>query len=432
MLKTCLFISILFLFSPYGWAKQKNSESGWERIPVEKQLTVTDNDGNPLTINPSCAFDFLTNPEDGSEIDNSFHFYFKQGKKDKLVVFFNGGGACWDDATCVTSLVIGARPTYNSSIHQANSPLVRSGGIFDDNNKKNPFKKWSKVFIPYCTGDVHIGSNTVIYNDNDGSLTGNPGASIPIKHHGFDNFLAVREWIKEHFSAKKRKGRKKSKKLKQLVVAGSSAGGYGATFNFPYLQDAFPSIKAVLISDGAIGVLTQGFLDDVFNFGGNWNLESTLTTATFGENSLGAYSVDTFNAQLFSRLSDAYPKSRFAQYTTAFDFVQVQFLKIMTLIDGGSTNPSEWGLTGKTDPFFDSWNWQMELSLDDIADTKINHQFYIGEGTVHTILTDSFATESIPHPFYDEHSAEGIWFSDWIKRLVQGKKLKARNLKYSD
>jgi len=29
---------------------------------------------------------------------------------------------------------------------------------------------------------------------------------------------------------------------------------------------------------------------------------------------------------------------------------------------------------------------------------------------VHTVLTDAFATTLIPHPFYDEHSAEGVRF----------------------
>lgn len=421
-----IYILIIFslLFSPYVSAGENNSESEWGIVPVESELTVNDKDGNPLTINPSCAFDSLTNPDDGTLIDNSFHFYFKPGKNDKLVVFFNGGGACWDDATCLTSLKEGDRPTYNPSIHQANAP-IGAGGIFDDDNEENPFKEWSKVFIPYCTGDTHVGSKTVMYTDT-GSVTGYPGAQIPVKHHGFDNFLAVRDWIKDHFSTE---SNGETNKLEDLLVAGSSAGGYGAMFNFPYLQDTFPKTNAVLLSDGAIGVLTQGFLDDTFTVGGNWNLESTLP-AIFADY-LGFYSAETMNADIFEKLSETYPKSRFSQYTTALDFVQVQFLKIMTMIDNGFTDPNDWGLT-YADELFGVWNIQAEISLDDIADNTDNYQFYIGAGAVHTILTDAFAIESIPHPFYDENSAEGVWFADWVDWLVDTKKFNEENLKYSN
>jgi hypothetical protein len=398
--------------------------SGWQTILVKSTFTIKGNDGKPLKIEPACAFDALTNPADGSTIDNSFHFYFKPGKKEKLVVFFNGGGACWDNATCLTSLKKGPRPTYNPSIHQANSP-IGAGGIFDDNNEANPFKEWSKVFIPYCTGDLHVGSKSVTYID-DGSLTGYRGAPVEVKHHGFDNFLAVREWIKGQFPTDREHS------LKKLLVTGSSAGGYGATLNFPYLKNTFPKTNAILLSDAATAVVTQGFLNTVFKRDNNWNLENTLPTI-FAED-LGFYSVSTFNATIFEKLAATYPKSRFAQYTTQFDVVQMQFLKIMTKIDSGVIDPAKWGFTGTTaedQNIWFSWNWQMEESLDDIANHTNNYQYYIGEGYIHSILTDAFATQLIPHPFYDEHSAEDVWFSDWIDRLVNSKTFNAENLKHS-
>jgi hypothetical protein len=33
-------------------------------------------------------------------------------------------------------------------------------GLLDRNNPKNPVHDWSMVFVPYCKGDVHSGSNT--------------------------------------------------------------------------------------------------------------------------------------------------------------------------------------------------------------------------------------------------------------------------------
>ncbi|MEI6066922.1 MAG: pectin acetylesterase-family hydrolase [Methylococcaceae bacterium] len=421
---THLLLSLFILqFSQYALA-DSNSRSEWKTIPVKSTLTIKSHDGKPLKIEPACAFDTLTNPANGSTIDNSFHFYFKPGKNDKLVVFFNGGGACWDDATCLTSLKKGSSPTYNPSINQANSP-VGAGGIFDDTNAANPFKEWSKVFIPYCTGDIHVGSKSVTYIDN-GSLTGYPGAPVNVKHHGFDNFLAVREWIKGQFPANH------EHRLKKLLVAGSSAGGYGATLNFPYLQEAFPKTNAVLLSDAATAVVTQGFIDTAFYPGGNWNLENTLHKI-FEEGFHQHYSVDSFNATLIEKLTATYPKDRFAQYTTEFDVVQTQFLKIMTMIDAGSINPVEWGFTGTTPEdqnIWFSWNWRMEESLDDINVHTKNYQYYIGQGTVHTILTDAFAPSPSIHPFYDEHSAEGVQFSDWINRLVNSEQFTKESLKF--
>ncbi len=422
MKKINLLISFLLLL-PYS-VFASDSEAVWEEIPVNASIDIIDDNGEERTLKPGCALDMLSpNP-------TPYKFYFKPGNSDKLVVFFNGGGACWNSATCLSSLRRGDRPTYNPSIDQANSP-IGAGGIFDDNNEENPFKGWSKVFIPYCTGDLHVGSKITYYTD-DGSFTGFNGAEVPIKHHGFDNFLAVREWIKDNYSGNT---------LKNLLVSGSSAGGYGATFNFPYLQDIFPETDAVLLSDAASEVATQGFIDTVFTDGGNWGMESTFSTATFGD--LGLFSSASFNAELLEKLTDFYPDSRFAQYTTAFDVVQVQFLKIMSMIDGGSTAPEEWGFSYDDDgqlsiddqELFGFWNGQMqysEFSLAAIADNTDNFQYYIGAGTVHMILTDAFAINENHHPFYDENSAEGVWFTDWIDQLVNSKKFKEVNLEYSN
>lgn len=421
------FLAIPLVLVSYGVNANPNaSEPTWEIIPVESELTIIDDKGESRTIEPACAFDTIP----GTDIDNAFHFYFKEGKSDKLIIYFNGGGACWDDSTCVTSLAMGDRPTYNPTIHQANSP-IGAGGIFDDENENNPFQDWSKVFIPYCSGDIHVGSSEVTYydidvdGDGEGELTGHENAPISVKHHGFDNFLAVREWVKTRFSTSENS---KTNKLEKLLVTGSSAGGYGATLNFPYIQDTFPKTDAVLLADASEAVVTQGWIDSVFSNGKNWNLENTLPSI-FAED-LGSYTAGEFNNEIYSKLTAEYPNSRFAQYTTALDVVQVQFLKIMTQLDAKEYNPEDWAFEFPEDNIlFGSWNFQMESSLQSIADMTDNYQFYIGEGTVHTILTDDFATDPDHHPFYDEHSAEGVFFTDWLDSFVNDKKFNEENLK---
>ncbi|MFQ3234549.1 MAG: hypothetical protein ACI9C4_000100 [Paraglaciecola sp.] len=404
--------------------KGDHHNRGWQTIPVETEMHINDDEGMDKTINPACAFDTLVNPVDGTPVDNTFRFYYKEGKSDNVLVFFNGGGSCWNDATCVASLALanipGNRPTYNPSVLQQNSP-VGAGGVFDDDNDDNPFKDWNKVFIPYCTGDLHAGSNEVAYTDVDGTITGYPGAPVSVKHHGFDNFMAVREWMKQQFKGKK-------DKLEKLLVTGSSAGGYGAILNFPYVQSAFPKTKVSLLADASASVVTEGFINDVFTLDKNWNLDESLPPIF--SDGLGIYSAAGLNVELFQRLTEAYPKNRFAQYTTAQDFVQVLFLKLMDQLDNGNTNPILWALNETDFLYFKQWNERMTASHDYLSETTDNYQYYIGAGNVHTILTDAFATPGIPHPFYDEQSAQGVKFSDWLARFANARKFRDKSVQY--
>ncbi|KKO48328.1 hypothetical protein VT06_12425 [Arsukibacterium sp. MJ3] len=423
-----LWLGTVLLFSTLtANAHGKAAVSEWEVIPVEAQMDIVDDQGTTRTINPSCAFDTVANPETGEPLDNAFHFYFKQGKSKNLLVYFNGGGACWNDATCIASLALAsvpaARPAYNPSILAENSPQ-NAGGIFDDSQKANPFKDWSKVFIPYCTGDIHVGSTDTTYTDVDGSITGYPGAPVTVKHRGFDNFMAVREWLKNQLD------NKKQHKIKKLLVTGSSAGGYGATLNFPYLQAAFPKADSALFADASEAIVTQGFIDSVFGFDKVWNVETSLPLL-FSE-ALTTYSATEFNAEIFTKLSEAYPDSRFAQYTTQFDIVQVQFLKIMDQNDQGNSNPFTWGITEYDYLYFAEWNARMEASLSFLSETTNNYQYYIGSGNIHTILTNAFATAEVPQPFYHEQSADNVKFTRWLERFASSAKFKAHSVKYSD
>ncbi|MBC8170119.1 MAG: hypothetical protein H7X77_00535, partial [Anaerolineae bacterium] len=87
--------------------------------------------------------------------DTAYHFYVRpadDGNTDKLMVYFQGGGACWNALTCQTQ---GA--TFDDFV---NSPPVEIGfynGIFDFENTANPAADYNFVFVPYCTGDVHVG-----------------------------------------------------------------------------------------------------------------------------------------------------------------------------------------------------------------------------------------------------------------------------------
>jgi Pectinacetylesterase len=179
----------------------------------------------------------------------------------RALIYLEGGGACWSEDTCYTQMTATNFTTgysaANFAIDAANaSELAEPGGFFDRQSAANPFKNYSYVYVPYCTGDVHAGNNVVQYGTHTA------------KHVGFNNITAYLQRLVPTFSAADR-----------VLLAGSSAGGVGAVINWWQTQQAFGSIRVDLIDDS--GPLLSA---DVVSEGGDfeamerveWNLASTL------------------------------------------------------------------------------------------------------------------------------------------------------------
>jgi hypothetical protein len=64
----------------------------------------------------------------------------------KMAIYLEGGGACFNDASC--KLLTIDLPSY-----------VLGQGIFNFKNPRNPIADWNIFYVPYCSGDVHAGSN---------------------------------------------------------------------------------------------------------------------------------------------------------------------------------------------------------------------------------------------------------------------------------
>ena len=98
--------------------------------------------------------------------DPSFSFWARRGTSKNLVVFFEGGGACWDGLTCTFPIAAGLPsqvPQFFVPAIDPNASPANYDGIFKSDNPANPVKDWSFVYIPYCTGDIHVGSATQQY-----------------------------------------------------------------------------------------------------------------------------------------------------------------------------------------------------------------------------------------------------------------------------
>src|SRR5438045_3078067 len=73
----------------------------------------------------------------------------------RLAIYFEGGGACFHDASCVINDVF---QNFGESQFNSWSTATGTGGIFDPTRDDNPYRGFSFVYVPYCTGDVHAGS----------------------------------------------------------------------------------------------------------------------------------------------------------------------------------------------------------------------------------------------------------------------------------
>ena len=111
-----------------------------------------------------------------------YTYWVRPGTVNKLLVYFEGGGGCWDAESCAAGSTF-----YDDDISPNDDPNGRTSGILDLDHPDNPFSEYNMVFIPSCTGDVHWGQNIQDYPKSD-------GGELTIYHHGFFNASAALEW----------------------------------------------------------------------------------------------------------------------------------------------------------------------------------------------------------------------------------------------
>jgi hypothetical protein len=354
-----IFASSLFIIYSHSYAGDPGATPSLPNIPREWTKIVsgpTHYMGRDLT--PTCSGFPGTNP--------AFSFFVKGGNVNNLVVYFEGGGGCWSALTCLSRHKI-----YKTEITDTDDP-VHLKGMFDLGNPKNPFKEWNFVFIPYCTGDGHRGSNDSVYEYE-------PGKTRTIHHRGHDNFLVVLKWITEKFE-----------QPRKIFVTGSSAGSLGATGNFPWIKEAYPKSKVYVLGDAGMEITPMeyhGYKRKAWN--------SQLPKWIFGENPPFNMSTPEF----WKALAEYYPHSKLAEFTCAWDIVQIYFYYVFL-------QTVRMPLSGKNVCI--DWNAKMLAAVRDKEELP-NYRSYIAAGTRHTIM----ATPE----FYTESSA-GVPFLDWLNMLM--------------
>jgi len=84
-----------------------------------------------------------------------------------LFIYFEGGGACWDTITCTNGAAVNLDVTYDA----AKLATDVSGLVVDHASAPAPLDTTTYVFVPYCTGDLHDGTNVMAYPGGPRSTT---------------------------------------------------------------------------------------------------------------------------------------------------------------------------------------------------------------------------------------------------------------------
>ena len=184
---------------------------------------------------------------------------------DNVVVFFEPGGGCWDYESCSgggpfnteclndpgsTCLPDDYATAYlNFDIPDAIKDIAEQFGIIDGNvpvdfafpilstdSVVSPMADWNKIFLPYCTGDTHIGNTVQTYSDPTGQEP-----DIEFHHKGFENTQRVIEDMNRMFP-----------EVPRMMVTGCSAGGLASMANYSFIREGMPGIeRGYVLADGA-------------------------------------------------------------------------------------------------------------------------------------------------------------------------------------
>ena len=299
---------------------------------------------------------------------SAFKFFVYPGDPARLLVEFEGGGACWDAATCSTSF-------YSRRIAMDPAAAEQAGllvGIYDRKNPENPFREWTHVYVPYCTGDLHWGNNDKTY--------AGPGGPFTVHHRGAVNATAAVSWTYENVRAPR-----------QVFVAGCSAGGYGSALWSAHVMAHYSGASAAQLSDSGAGVVPPGFFAIPL---ANWG------AAAAWPNFIPALSLDRLDpsrvtmADFYTALAAYYPLSSFSQFNRLADSTQV-FFYILT--KNALATPEEWAA-------------QMQASLAQIRSASPNFSSYTAPGTEHCVINS-------PAVYTTEVS--GVRLVDWIRTLAE-------------
>ncbi|WP_412069680.1 pectin acetylesterase-family hydrolase [Rubrivirga sp. IMCC43871] len=287
---------------------------------------------------------------------------------DDLVIYLEGGGACFNGATCTTNPSTFGEAQFTSLIG-----LVGNGGLFNTTSD-NPVGAYNMVYVPYCTGDLHGGSfpNNTLVDAQFGTTLG------PQQFVGHQNVERAVNLLADGLPTPGK-----------VVLTGASAGGFGALINFDEVASTFTQSDLFLVDDS--GPLF--FADNVFSpqlaaqVTGLYNLSAAIPggASLFAPDALPG---------VYNYYATTYPDATFGLASSLGDNTIQAFF-------GFGQAPG--------DPITDD---EYAAGLRDVR-SQLDARWgtYFVEGDAHTILL-------VPSRYTG--SSAGVAFDDWFAGILAG------------
>ena len=299
-----------------------------------------------------------------------YRFYVRPGDPARLMVYFQGGGACWNGATCDPDL----KPTYYVNLVELDP--AKAHGIFAFDVEANPFADYSVVFAPYCTGDVHLGDAIATYTAPE--VEEHAAHEVTINHKGTINAQAVLDWTGEHFL-----------RPETVFVTGSSAGSIPSPYYAMKIADRYTEARIVQLGDGSGGYRRGENSDSVEN---TWGTLDVLHRSP----EFAALKADDLTYEtLYVGAAKGSPNVQFAAFDHAEDGTQKRYQAL-------SGNEVESLLP------------LIKANQEDIRREVGNYRSYIAGGDMHTILL---------RPEFYTQTVGAISVRDWVAALANGEQV---------
>jgi Pectinacetylesterase len=289
-----------------------------------------------------------------------FAFWARLGAPDRLLVFFEGGGGCWNYRSCAPGSTF-----FDDDVDASDDPSY-GAGVLDLDNPRNPFRGWSVLYVPSCTGDVYAGDAVRTYRSGD--------ADVTIYHRGHVNATAALDWVFQKVPDPQR-----------VFVTGCSAGSVGSILHAPRIIRQYPRAQVAQLGD------SLGFLfSQPTDLRELWGADRVLPDWVPG---VRAIPRDRFTTpRFYQAVASYYPRASFAQVNFAEDAVQRRFY------EAGGGSPESFGRA-------------LEGNLAAIRASSPNFRSCLLEGSGHCAL---------PRPEFYTLTSGGVWLRDWVAAQAEG------------
>lgn len=278
-------------------------------------------------------------------------FWLRRGDPKKVLVFFQGGGGCFDPRSCALGST-----WFDDRVAAEDDPAFQ-GGVLDINRAGNPFRGWSVVYIPSCTGDVHVGTKLVDYGN------------VEVHQKGWWNARAALARTYREFP-----------RPDVVFVTGCSAGSVGSAFHFDAIARRYRSARVTQLGDSLAFVFPRPIRLSA------WGTNAVFPT--FFRIGARRWTMVEF----VERLARAHRRRTIARFNHASDDVQERFYAALGDIPAG---------------------FEPRLrAAEERLKRQPNYRSYLACGSAHCAL---------PSEEFYSLRVGGVRFRDWVADLAAGR-----------